>query len=130
MELRTNLYPKSHKTISETLHYVKVFNDRFLKADSKQESDYVVIAFEEDEDGYGNVALLGNSKGQLFLVRVNLQSEDDSMSETFEEVSLDEINSKSMGRYFYGEDPMTINDFFQKFRLNHAIIEDSLFYNV
>lgn len=120
----TNL---GNRTLEQILIAVKCNNDKYVKADEKQETDYVVIALEDNE--YDRVVLLGNSKGELFLVRRGLTDDDDGIRETFEMVLPENFDTQSMGRGFYKADPMTVREFFNEFRLIDCLIDDILIYN-
>lgn len=120
----TNL---GNKTLEQILITVKCNNNKYVKADEKQETDYVVIALENNK--YDKVALLGNSKGELFLVRRGLTNDDDGIRETFEMVLPENFDTQSMGRAFYKVDPMTVREFFNEFKLIDCLIDDILIYN-
>lgn len=120
----TNL---GNRTLEQILIAVKCNNAKYVKADEKQETDYVVIALENNK--YDKVALLGNSKGELFLVRRGLTNDDDGIRETFEMVLPKNFDTQSMGRAFYKADPMTVREFFNEFKLIDCLIDDILIYN-
>lgn len=116
-----------YKTLEETLHYVKVYFKDLVKVDEKQQSGFVVIACEQSD--FDNISLLVNEKNELYIVRNALTDDDDGIHEGFELTQSTEFDTKTMNRFFYQKDTMTVREFWDGYKLEHSFIENALLLN-
>lgn len=112
------------KTLEETLNYVKVYFKDLVKVDENQQSGFVVIACEQRD--FDNISLFVNEKNELYVVRSALTDDDDGVREGCELTKSDEFDTKTMNRFFYSQDTMTVREFWNEFKLTHTMIENDL----
>ncbi|MDD4734186.1 MAG: hypothetical protein PHU05_05010 [Bacilli bacterium] len=121
----TKLLVRKDMSLEDVIEYVKEFFDEIIKSDKKQESELIIIAIEYYYIGKvlcDITSLCVNKKGDLIRINQPLTDDDDGM--IYARKIINDVDEKTMDRFFWSEDTVSIRQWYDDYKLKDAIIED------